>query len=132
MSMQQIMRWGHDFLRNREGECLTLSPFGENPCVKRKHPKMYGHSLMHSHFHLPSRFGERRDVLIIHPSRFQFISSLCMPSPSYGSHQNAVVHSNHSLFHYVHERCAMVQLLEPCFFLDCSSSLSSILYFSPA
>ena len=41
------------------GGCLTLSHFGEKACVKRKHPKMYAHSLMHSRFHLPSRFGER-------------------------------------------------------------------------
>ena len=34
MSMQQIMRWGHDFLRNREGECLTLSLWGKAMCQK--------------------------------------------------------------------------------------------------
>ena len=61
MSMQQIMIWGHDFLRIRVGVCLTLNHW-ENPCVKRKHPKIYAHSLMHSRFHLPSCFGERRDI----------------------------------------------------------------------
>ena len=61
MSMQQIMRWGHDFLRIRGG-MFNLEPFGENPFVKIKHPKMYAHSLIHSHFHIPSHFGERRDI----------------------------------------------------------------------
>ena len=51
---------------------FNLEPLGGKPRIKRKHPKMYAHSLMHSRFHLPSRFGERRDVFD-HPSfMFQF------------------------------------------------------------
>ena len=34
MSMQQIMRWGHDFLRNRDGECLNLNLWGKTMCQK--------------------------------------------------------------------------------------------------
>ena len=34
MSMQQIMRWGHDFLRIRRGEYLTFGANGEKPNVK--------------------------------------------------------------------------------------------------
>ena len=69
MSMQQIMRHWHDFLRNREGECLTMS-HGENSCAKRKHPENvcpFPHALT---FHLPSRCRERQDVWMIHPSMF--------------------------------------------------------------
>ena len=32
--MQKIMRWGHDFLRNREGECLTLRFLQKSMCQK--------------------------------------------------------------------------------------------------
>ena len=34
MPMQQIMRRGHDFLRIREGECLTLIHEGKSVCQK--------------------------------------------------------------------------------------------------
>ena len=33
MSMQWIMRWGHDFPKDKGVGMLTLSQFGENPCV---------------------------------------------------------------------------------------------------
>ena len=33
MSMQRIMRWGHDFPKDKEVGMLTLSLFGEKPCV---------------------------------------------------------------------------------------------------
>ena len=34
MSMQQIMRWGHDFLRISEENIQTFGASGENPNVK--------------------------------------------------------------------------------------------------
>ena len=34
MSMQQVMRWGHDFPKDKEGEYLTFGANGENPNVK--------------------------------------------------------------------------------------------------
>ena len=36
MSMQWIMRWGHDFLKDKGVGILTLSLVGENPCVMRR------------------------------------------------------------------------------------------------
>ena len=33
MSMQWIMRWGHDFPKDKGVGMLTLNPFEENPCV---------------------------------------------------------------------------------------------------
>ena len=33
MSMQQIMRWGHVFPKDKLGGMLTLRQFGEKPCV---------------------------------------------------------------------------------------------------
>ena len=33
MSMQQIMRWGHDFPKDKGVGMLTLRLFGEKPCV---------------------------------------------------------------------------------------------------
>ena len=33
MSMQRIMRWGHDFSKDKGVGMLTLSLFGEMPCV---------------------------------------------------------------------------------------------------
>ena len=52
---------------------------------------------------------------------FNFFSSICMPSPPFASHRNVVVHySDHSLFHYVHARCAFILLAEPCFVLGWS------------
>ena len=38
---------------------------------------MYAHSFMHSRFHLPSHFRDQRDILIIHPSCFQFLFPHC-------------------------------------------------------
>ena len=49
-----------------------------------------------------------------------FVSSMSMLSPSYGSHRNVVVHSDHSLFHSVHAYCAFILLAEPCFVLGWS------------
>ena len=80
---------------------------------------MYAHSLMHSRFHLPSRFGEQWDVLIIYPSCFSFFPSLCMPSPSSGSQRNVVVHSDHFLFHSMHVRCAFTSFYRTVFVLGC-------------
>ena len=36
MSMQRIIRWGHDFPKDKGVGMLTLSQFGENPCVMGK------------------------------------------------------------------------------------------------
>ena len=36
MSMQQIMRWGHDFPKDKEGNYLNLWANGEKPNVKGK------------------------------------------------------------------------------------------------
>ena len=33
MSMQRIMIWGHDFTKDKGVGMLTLSLFGEKPCV---------------------------------------------------------------------------------------------------
>ena len=33
MSMQRIIRWGNDFSKDKGVGMLTLSQFGENPCV---------------------------------------------------------------------------------------------------
>ena len=33
MSMQQIMRWGHDFLKDKDGEYLTFGANEEKPNV---------------------------------------------------------------------------------------------------
>ena len=69
MPMQQIMRWGHDFLRIRGG-MFNLEPFwGKSMCQKETpknvHPLpyafMFSSSLM---------FWGAGDVLIIHPSHF--------------------------------------------------------------
>ena len=38
---------------------------------ERKNPKMYAHSLLHSRFHLPSRFWELQDIFY-HPSFIQY------------------------------------------------------------
>ena len=49
MSMQQIMRWGHDFLRIRGG-CLTLSHCGKSMCQKKtpKNVCPFPHAFMFS------------------------------------------------------------------------------------
>ena len=36
MSLQRIMRWGHDFPKDKGVGMLTLSQFWENPCVMRR------------------------------------------------------------------------------------------------
>ena len=36
MSMQQVMRWGHDFPKDREGDYLNPWVNGENPNVKER------------------------------------------------------------------------------------------------
>ena len=41
MSMQRIMRWGHDFPKDTGVGMLTLSQFGENPCVMGRTPQNY-------------------------------------------------------------------------------------------
>ena len=33
MSMEQVMRWGHDFPKDREGNYLTLGANGEKQSV---------------------------------------------------------------------------------------------------
>ena len=38
MSMQQIMRWGHDFPKDKEGEIYNLWANGGKPNVKRENP----------------------------------------------------------------------------------------------
>ena len=55
-----------------------------------------------------------------------FFSSLCMPSPSSGSHRNIVVHSDHSLFNFVHVCCVFGLLAKPCFVLGCSPVVTII------
>ena len=45
MSMQRIMRWGHDFPKDKGVGMLTLSLFGENPCVMGR---------THQNYQLPS------------------------------------------------------------------------------
>ena len=41
MSMQWIMRWGHDFPKDNGVGMLTLSMFGENPCVMQRTHQNY-------------------------------------------------------------------------------------------
>ena len=48
MSMQQIMRWGHDFPKDKGVGMLTLSLFREKPCVIGRN---------HHNFQLPSIFS---------------------------------------------------------------------------
>ena len=82
-----LKRWGHDFTRNREGECLTLRYLGKSHVSKGNTQKHMPILLMRSCFHLPSCCGESQDVLIIHPSMFPIsLSSVCMCSPSSGFH----------------------------------------------
>ena len=67
MSMQQIMRWGHDFLRIRWGECLTLIHWGKS-MFQKKTPKNvcpFPHAFTFSSSHT---FWGASDVLIIHYS----------------------------------------------------------------
>ena len=45
MSMQWIMRWGHDFPKDKGVGMLTLNHFGENPCVMGR---------THQNYQLPS------------------------------------------------------------------------------
>ena len=45
MSMQRIMIWGHDFTKDKGVQMLTLSQFGENPCVMGR---------THQNYQLPS------------------------------------------------------------------------------
>ena len=56
MSMQQIMRWGHDFTEDKGEGMLTLSQFGERPCVMGKTHKKVNHLFLvflPSHLFLP-------------------------------------------------------------------------------
>ena len=98
--------WGSSWMGMRRVWEKKLN-WEEHPFLKkhvftsweRKQQKMYAHSLMHSRFHLPSHFGEQRDVFwspIIHSqgpltqlnvSRFlsfmvSVVSSWCMPRKS--------------------------------------------------
>ena len=43
--MKEIMRWGHDFPKDKGVGMLTLNLFGENPCVMRR---------THQNYQLPS------------------------------------------------------------------------------
>ena len=134
--LHNVKRWGHDFTRNREGECLTLIYLGKIHVSKGNTQKMYAHFLlMHSRFHLPSRCGERRDVWIIHPSQFQFNFTCCACIVHHRDFtQNIVVDSDLSLFHPVHEHCVFVLFAEPYLVLCCShvvTILSMVVQWSP-
>ena len=89
---------------------FNLEPWGKIHVSKENTKETYAHfPLMHSCFHIPSHCGEQRDVLIIHPSRFQF------PSFFFGGAclfhhldltKNIVVDSDLSLFYSMHACCA--------------------------
>ena len=114
-------------LKDKAGECLTLSHFGENLCVNRKNQKcMPIPSCIHV-FIFPHVL-ESGGTFFYHPSFMfsNFFSSLCMPNSSSGSHQKVVVHSDHSLFHSVPARCTFVLLAEPCFVLGCSHVVTTL------
>ena len=73
--------------------------------------------IIHPSFTWSSQEAKPSWVFILHVFSF---SSLSMSSPSSGSHWNVLVHSDHSLFHFVHEHCVFVLFVEPCFVLVCS------------
>ena len=57
MSMQRIMRWGHDFPKDKGVGMLTLSQFWEKPCVMGR---------THKNCQLPSFLSSPPNHLICH------------------------------------------------------------------
>ena len=135
MSMQQIMRWGHDFLRNGEGECLTLSVWGKVMCQKETPKKVCPFPSCIHVFIFPHILGSEGHF--DHPS-FTFLVgrsfSLCMLSPSSGFHPK---HCGR-LWSFLIPSCACALCIhpvaEPYFVLRCLSVawiLSVVVHWSP-
>ena len=126
------------FPKEQGGGMFNLEPWGKSHVSKENTQKTYAHfPLMHSHFHLTSCWGERRDVLIIHPSCFQFLlsfSHFLMPIPSSGFHPKMLwliliilysILCMHAVCSPVFHNCVLFWVVVCCFDLQCCCALVS-------